>query len=48
MLRFPERLGFNEIDSVFRLVAVAFPRIELELHRNLVAHLRLQSDHSRN
>ena len=28
----PERLRFNEIDSVFRLIAFALSRIELELH----------------
>jgi hypothetical protein len=34
-LRFPERLGVHKIDSVFRLVALALLRIDLELHRDV-------------
>jgi hypothetical protein len=32
VLRFPERLRFDKVDAVFRFVAFAFPRIELEFH----------------
>ena len=32
VLRFPERLRFDKVDAVFRFVAFAFPRSELEFH----------------
>ncbi len=32
VLRFPERLRFDKVEAVFRFVAFAFPRIELEFH----------------
>ena len=38
MFRFPERLRFDKIDSVFRLVDFALPSIEFELHGTLLAY----------
>ena len=37
VLRFPECLRFNEVDSVLRFVALALSRIEFELHRFFVS-----------
>jgi hypothetical protein len=37
VIRFPERLRFNEVDSVLRFVALALLRIEFELHRFFVS-----------
>ena len=37
VLQFPERLRFNEVDSVLRFVALALSRIEFELHRFFVS-----------
>lgn len=36
VLRFPKRLRFNKIDPVFRLVALALPRIKLKLHDSAI------------
>ena len=43
LLRFPERLCFDKIDSVLRLVVLALARIELEFHRTFRTDLLGQS-----
>jgi len=38
VFRFPKRLRFDKIDSVFRLVGFALPWVEFEFHETLLAY----------
>jgi hypothetical protein len=48
VLRFPERLCFDKVDTMFRFVAFALLPIELELHTRLLAHFDPRSERSLN